>query len=262
MSSSLPPRDKLHSVAVILVRPRYPENIGAAARICFNFGIPKLIVVSENEPEREKMLKMATHKAAHLINNLEIYPDLRTAAGPFHFLVGTSARQGRHRVLEQTPREVMAEIAPLLSTTSKIGLLFGPENCGLTNADLDYCHYTSTIPTADFSSLNLAQAVAIHCYELYLAVRSADSPSFSEIDYANSHEQQEMFDHIEEVLTRTTFLKDANHSYWMRNIRQFLGRIKMRKKEASIVRGICRKFLWHEQRAEEIEQETESELPF
>ena len=123
--------------------------------------------------------------------------------------------------------------------------MFGPENTGLTNAELDLCQYTSTIPTADFSSLNLAQAVAIHCYELVMAITSAHTQPLPDSDFANSFELEGMYGHIEQALTTTTYLDHDNTSYWMRNIRQFLSRVRIKKKEASMIRGICRKFLWH-----------------
>lgn len=238
---------RLDLAAVILVGPRYPENIGAAARVALNFGIPKLIVVSTEKYDEERMLKMATHKAAHLIREMEIYPTTGEAAAPFNFIVATTARQGRRRIIDQTPGEVIKEVAPLLMAGNKVALMFGPENTGLTNEDLDYCHFTSTIPTADFSSLNLAQAVAIHCHELYMAVTRAQTPPTPEADFANSYELEGMFGHIEQVLTFTTFLKDNNNVYWMRSIRQFLYRIRLKKKEAAMIRGICRKFLWHQE---------------
>ena len=234
----------LDGSAIILVGPRYPENIGASARIAFNFGINQLIVVTDEYYDKERMLKMATHKAAHLIQNMKIYRDTADAVAPFQFIVGTTAMQGRHRVLEQTPREIMAELAPL-AANNRVALMFGPENTGLTNRDLDFCQFMSTIPTADFSSLNLAQAVAIHCYELVLATSSYNSADISDSDYANSHQLEGMFSHIEEALTTTTYLGEHNTNYWMRNIRQFLSRVKVKKKEASMIRGICRKFLWH-----------------
>lgn len=230
--------------AIILVRPRYPENIGASARIALNFGIERLILVSDVVPDRERMLKMATHKAAPLIHNMTIEQDAAAAAAPYQFIVGTTARQGRHRILEQTPREVMHEIAGL-APANKVAMMFGPENTGLTNRELDLCQFTSTIPTADFSSLNLAQAVAIHCYELAMAMHVPTTSSLPDSDYANSFELEGMYGHIEEALATTTYLDEQNTSYWMRNIRQFLSRIRLKKKEASMIRGICRKFLWH-----------------
>ncbi|HER63062.1 MAG TPA: tRNA methyltransferase, partial [Desulfobacteraceae bacterium] len=226
------------------VHPRYPENIGASARIALNFGIGEVIVVSKQAPDRERMLKMATHKAAALIHNMSLVKEAAEAAEPFQFIIGTTARQGRHRKLEQTPREVMSEVAPLVRN-NRIALMFGPENTGLTNSELDLCQFTSTIPTADFSSLNLAQAVAIHCYELAMAISSAATRPLPDSDFANSFELEGMYGHIEQALATTTYLDEQNTSYWMRNIRQFLSRVRLKKKEASMIRGMCRKFLWH-----------------
>ncbi len=256
MSPEQHPVTSLPGSAIILVRPKYPENIGASARIACNFGIEQLIVVDDKQPDQERMLKMATHKAAHLIQGLQVFSDTRTASEPFHFIVGTTARQGRHRVLEQTPHEVMKELAPL-AAGSRAALMFGPENSGLTNEDLDLCQFTSTIPTVDFSSLNLAQAVAIHCYELSMALHQV-STHVREADFANSYDLEGMYEHIERALTATTFIRHTNKTYWMRNIRQFLSRIRIKKKEASLIRGACRKFIWH---SEQIDGERQEEKP-
>lgn len=235
---------QLPETAIILVHPRYPENIGASARIALNFGISQLIVVTDEQPDEERMLKMATHKAAHLIHAMVRCRDAAEAATPFQFIVGTTARQGRQRIPEKTPRKVMAQLAPLVSG-NRVALMFGPENTGLTNSELDLCQFTSTIPTADFSSLNLAQAVGIHCYELVMAIRQPSSPQVRETDFANSNQLEGMYQHIEDVLMTTSYLVDYNRIYWMRSIRQFLSRVRVTKKEASMIRGVCRKFLWH-----------------
>lgn len=236
----------LGNVGLILVRPNYPENIGASARIAFNFGLSNLTVVSDREPDQERMLKMATHKASHLIENMQLVETTRKAAEPYHFIVATTARQGRQRLRNNSPRKVMGEVCPLASDPgNRIGLMFGPENSGLTNEDIDFCQFSSTIPTADFSSLNLAQAVAIHCYELSTALGAGRVGSPTKSPYANSFDQEGMYEHIANALNEVTFLNEGNQTYWMRNIRQFLGRIHLTKKEASLIRGICRKFLWH-----------------
>lgn len=242
----------LSGSGLILVRPKYPENIGASARIACNFGIEQLTVVAEEMPDKERMLKMSTHKAAHLIHNLRLVDNTRAAAEPYHFIVGTTARQGRHRILEKAPQAVMSELAPL-AVDHRIALMFGPESSGLTNEDLDSCQFTSTVPTADFSSLNLAQAVAIHCYELSMAVGRLDEPANKdgESQYANSYDLEGMYEHIEQALTKITFIRHTNKTYWMRNIRQFLSRTRIKKKEASLIRGVCRKFLWHSGQEEE-----------
>ena len=238
------PSDRLGQVGIILVGPKYPENVGASARIASNFGIGHLVVVSEEHFDQERMLKMATHKAANLIREMRICRTTAEAAAPFHLIVGTTARQGRHRPEDQTPREAMAAIAPL-TAANRIGLMFGPESTGLSNEDLDLCQFASTIPTAGFSSINLAQAVAIHCYELYTAVHPHPFAAVPKSGFANSFDLEGMYEHIEEALNEITFLHDTNRTYWMRNIRQFLGRVHLKKREASMIRGICRKLLWH-----------------
>lgn len=237
---------ELAGSGIILVHPKYPENIGATARIACNFGISRLIVVSSESYDEERMLKMATHKAGHLIRDMQYCATTAEAAAPFHFIVGTTARQGRKRLEDQSPREVMARLAPLVAG-NRIGLMFGQESAGLTNEDLDFCQFASTIPTAGFASLNLAQAVAIHAYELYTALNQNPFAAVPKSEFANSYDLEGMYEHIEEALSAITFLRDTNHSYWMRNIRQFLGRVRLKKKEASMIRGICRKFLWHSQ---------------
>jgi tRNA/rRNA methyltransferase len=236
----------LPGCGLILVRPKYPENIGAAARIACNFGLEQLTVVADEPPDQERMLKMATHKAAHLIEDLQLVSSSREAAAPYQFLVGTTARQGKYRTVEvKPPREVMAELVPLIADGSRTALMFGPESSGLSNEDLDLCQFATTIATADFSSLNLAQAVAICCYELHMAATGHAFVSGGGSSYANSHELEGMYEHIDQSLSRIGFLHDTSRSYWMRNIRQFLSRTRIKKKEASLIRGVCRKFLWH-----------------
>jgi len=238
-------RSLLSQVAIILVRPKFPENIGSAARVAFNMGVKRLILVRDELPEREPMAKMATHKAAHLIDNMEVYGTLEEALKPFSIIIGTTARLGKRRSMEKTPREVIEEVIPDL-TNNQLAIIFGPEDSGLTNDELKYCRYISSIPTADFSSLNLAQAIAIHCYELYYQIVYAPHAFEPKPHIATSHELEGMYQHVEETLLRIDFLEEKSHTYWMNNVRQFLGRFRLTSKEAKIIRGICRQFLWHQ----------------
>lgn len=236
---------RLNNIAVVLKKPKYAENIGAAARMCFNMGIAKLIVIRDEVPEYENMAKMATHKAVHLIDQMEIHENLPEALAPFSFVVGTTARLGRKRTVERPPRDIIGDIIPLLEN-NKIAFLFGPEDRGLTNDDLKYCQYTSCIPTAEFASLNLAQAVAIHCYELYYAIVETTREKAAKPEYASTFQLEGMYEHVEKALLKIDFLNEKSHHYWMRNIRHFLGRVRLTSKEANIIRGICRQFLWYQ----------------
>ena len=234
----------LDNLAIVLMKPKYAENVGAAARCAMNMGISRLIIVSNEAPDREKMLKMATHKAAHLIEDLKRFASLKDALAPFSHVVGTSARQGRKRRIENSPRYILDTILPLLEH-NQVALLFGPEDRGLTNQDLKYCQTTVTIPTAEFSSLNLAQAVAVLCYELYWGVMYPGKIMQSTPKLASSFELEGMYEHVEKLLNQIGFLRTNDSSYWIRNIRHFLGRVGLRAKEARIIRGFCRQFLWY-----------------
>jgi len=239
----------LGHLAIVLVRPKFPENIGAAARIAHNMGIERLVVVRDEPPDEAAMAamaKMATHKAAHVLAAMTVHDNLAAAVAPFSLVVGTTARHGRHRVLERSPRDIVKTILDDLPEND-VAILFGPEDAGLTNDDLKYCQFLSTIPTAGFASLNLAQAVAIHCYEFFYALAYEPQAIQPRPRLADSHEMEGMYAHVEAALTRIDFLKENNHAYWMNNIRQFFGRLHLSKKDAKIIRGICRQFIWHQE---------------
>ncbi len=232
----------LDHIAIVLMEPKFPENIGAAARAAWNMGISRLIVVGSEAPDPERMAMMATHKAAHLLEKMEFHHSLETALAPFSRVVGTTARRGRQRIQKKSPRDVVTEILPLLPD-NEIAFLFGPEDRGLTNEDLQFCQLISCVPTADFSSLNLAQSVAIHCYEIYHGVVHSRKEMASSPRLASTFELEGMYHYLEETLSAIDFLQDKSHDYYMNNIRQFLGRMRLSPKDSSTIRGICRQFL-------------------
>ncbi len=232
----------LSKIAIVLVRPKFAENIGAAARIARNMGITRLILVTDTLPDRETMAKMATHKAAHLIDQIEFHKSLPEAIASFSVIVGTTARKGRHRFAKHSPREMVEVLIPQLQN-NQVAILFGPEDTGLTNSDLKHCQMASAIPTADFSSINLAQAVAIHCYELYYGIIHLAKDIECVPVLASSHELESMYTHLEKSLFAIDFLDNVSHIHWMSNIRQLLHRIKLTPKETNIIRGICKKFI-------------------
>lgn len=158
---------ELDNIAVILVRPKYAENIGSAARVALNMGIEHLWLVGVNAEtfDLETAKKTATHNAAHLLDMARIFPHFSDIVPYFSMLVATTARVGRGRRTTSLPEQIAAPLLPYLQS-GKVGLVFGPENTGLANNELKHCGIQVTIPTAKFSSLNLAQSVGILCYEL------------------------------------------------------------------------------------------------
>jgi tRNA/rRNA methyltransferase len=229
-------------VEIILHRPRYPENIGAAARAIRNMGIGQLVVVNPENCDLTRILKMATHAAADVVEKMEVFEDLKRAVAPYQYVVGTTARLGGERQTVFSPFDLADRLIPI-SQKNKIAILFGPEDRGLTNEDIRLCHALVNIPTAKFSSLNLAQAVMILCYEMFKASRESKRAHIPKL--AERHELEGMYQQLQEILIRIDFIKPNNPDYWMNNLRRFFNRLPLRAKEVRIIRGICRQVDWY-----------------
>jgi tRNA/rRNA methyltransferase len=232
----------LKNIAIVLHRPSYPENIGAAARAACNMGISQLIVVDPRDCDLTRILKMATHFAADLVETMEVFEDLATALAPFQYVVGTTARVGRKRPTMSDPRQV-AESVISVSQPNRVALLFGPENWGLTNDELMLCDALVTIPTGAFSSLNLAQAVMILCYEVFLASREQARPSGPRL--ATRQELEAMYEQLKKTLINISFINPENPEYWMQQVRRFLSRVGLQSRDVRMIRGMCRQIEWY-----------------
>jgi len=233
---------KKDNIAIVLVEPQIPENIGAAARAMNNMGIGRLILVSPKNPDRDRMLKSATLHSARVIDNIEIYGDVKEAVSGFGYVAGTTARLGTMRPAMTTPRSLAQKLADV-SQKNMTAILFGPEDRGLANEHLQYCHTITTIPTSDFSSLNLAQAVLIICYEIFSAGMKQTKSSVPRL--ANSFELEGMYSHLKDVLLKIGFINQENPDHWMMYVRRFLSRLPLRAREVRIIRGICRQIDWY-----------------
>ena len=202
------------------------------------------------------MNKTATGSSTKVLDEMNIYKDLREALAPFQYLVGTTARIGTSRPALTRPRSLAQKLIPV-SRDNSIAILFGPEDRGLSNDQLRFCHTIATVPTALFSSLNLAQAVVIICYELFLATDQThqDTPIPR---LANSFELEGMYDHLREMLSKIGFLDPQNPEHWLLNIRRFLARVPLRAREVRIIRGICRQMDWYVSQFDTLRKEKEN----
>jgi tRNA/rRNA methyltransferase len=232
----------LDHITVVLQRPHFPENIGAAARAMRNMGIRRMIVVEPENYDLSRVLKMATHVAADVVQEIQIAQNLRQALSPFHLVVGTTARLGGERETVLSPSHMADRLIPL-SQENTIAIVFGPEDRGLSNEDLRLCHELINIPTAEFSSLNLAQAVMVICYELYTAGRPLTQARAPRL--ATRHELDGMYDQLRDILVRISYINPENPDYWMNKIRRFFTRLQLKAGEVSIIRGICRQIDWY-----------------
>lgn len=232
----------LANVRVVLHRPRYPENIGAAARAVRNMGIQRLDIVQPENPAEDRIRKMATHAAGDVVDRMTTYDSLADALLDCGYVVGATARLGGQRQVALAPG-AMARRLIAISQENAIAIVFGPEDRGLTNEDLQRCHALINIPTADFSSLNLSQAVMVVCYALFTAGQEDAGPAAPRL--ASRHELDSMYEQLKDVLVRISYINPENPDYWMNHMRRFFTRIQLRAREVSIIRGLCRQVDWY-----------------
>jgi tRNA/rRNA methyltransferase len=232
---------RLERVAIVLFRLQLAENIGAVARAACNMGINRLVLVQPLDLNRERMAMMATGLSVRLLESMKIYDDLGQALAPFQYIVGTTARLGGVRNVFHSPREMATRLVEI-SAENEVALVFGPENWGLTNEELPFCHALVTIPTGECSSLNLAQAVMVMAYELFTAASA--KPHFVP-RLANSRELETMYAMLQETLLKINFISHQNPEHWMFNVRRLFARHGLRAREARVIKGICRQIDWY-----------------
>ena len=235
-------RVNLDNIAIVLHRPRIPENIGSTARAMCNMGLKRLLAVAVENYDPERALRLSTHAAADVVKRIVFYDQLKDAVAEFNYVVGTTARLGGQRTKISSPKTIASNLVSI-SQNNQVAILFGPEDRGLTNAELRLCHALVNIPTADFSSLNLAQAVMILCYEFFLAGIAEPKEAIPKL--ANRYELDGMYEQVKDILVRINYINPENPDYWMNKLRFFFSRLRLRAAEVSIIRGICRQSNWY-----------------
>jgi tRNA/rRNA methyltransferase len=234
---------KTENITIVLNRPKYPGNVGSVVRCAKNMGIEKIMVVGNRQLDEEEMKTMATHTAADIVANIRYFDELDDALAGFHYIVGTTSRRGNARGPVVSPREMAEHLPAGISRENEIALLFGPEDTGLSNDELRFCHLVVAIPASSrFKSINLSHAVMILCYEIFIS--RAESPEVFAPRLATSAELENMYDHMKALLTEIGFLNPQNPDYWMMYIRRLFSRTTLFSREVKILRGICRQVEW------------------
>jgi len=234
-------RVNLDSISIVLVRPKFHENIGAVARAMKNMGLGRLILVDGCSPLHMNAYKLASG-AEDILERAEEFPTLREAISEMGCVVGMTSRVGKERNPLLTPKALMKKLLPL-SAKNSIGLVFGSEREGLTNGELSLCHLYVGIPSSpSFPSLNLAQAVMVICYELF---QSSITVSKHLLQLAEAEQLEKMFEHMEETLVKIGFLDPLHPQRVMRVLRRLFGRSQMDDREVRILHGIWSQMDWH-----------------
>ena len=229
------------SIFIILVRPRFPENIGSVARAMKNMGFHRLTIVDGCSPLHMNAYKLASG-AEDILERAEEFPTLREAISELGYVVGTTSRKGKERNPLLTPQALVKKIVPL-SVRNSIGLVFGSEKEGLTNEELSLCHLHVRIPSSEpFPSLNLAQAVMVLCYELF---QSSLTISEHPIQLAQAEPLERMFEHMGKTLVDIGFLDPHHPKKIMRVLRKLFGRSQLEEREVQILEGIWSQMDWY-----------------
>ncbi len=257
----------LDNFAFVLFRPKSAGNIGASARALKNMGISDLRIVTDEcrrpnvgrnpwpqqSARSENVAEIMAVHARDVLATARIHSDLRAALDDRTVVVGTTARKGLYRS-EARPIRTAAPELVRLSSTNRVAIVFGPEDCGLTNEELKLCQRLITIPTApEYPSLNLAQAVMIMAYELMLAASAPPEVQAAE-RWALSAEVNAMLERMAKALVAIGFLPADNPDHIMFALRAILGRAGLRPRELDILNGIARQILWFGENGREILQ--------
>lgn len=234
--------DLLKQIRVVLVNTSHPGNIGGTARAMKNMGLEKLYLVEPREYPSERAFYRAAG-ALDILDNAVVVDSLAEAVADCGLVVGSSARERGIPWPLMNPREC-GRRACQEAATHEVALVFGREDRGLTNEELHLCTYHVHIPAnSDYSSLNLAAAVQVLCYEARMAALEAEAetlPSLNEWDVPPaSHEALERyFEHLEQALVDIDFHNRDNPRQTMARLRRLYGRIRLDEMELAILRGV------------------------
>lgn len=232
----------LNNIAIILVNTKYPGNIGSAARAMFNMGLTRLILAAPQCTINDESYRMAKSGRA-ILESAKICKSVTSALRGIRFLAGTTGKSGGYRAPAHTPRRVVPRILAH-AAQQKVGILFGPEDTGLVDDDLQLCQVLIRIPTQHKGhSINLAQSVMILCYELLLG--SLEREPGQTVRLAPLEQVEAMYTQLESALLDIGFLQPQNARHMMFKLRQLMGRAGLEPSDVGVLRGIARQIAWY-----------------
>lgn len=228
----------LPQIRFTLIETSHPGNIGAAARAMRCMDFSDMVLVAPKFFPHPDALSRASG-AEHVLNQARVYADLKPALGDSVFVVGTTARERSIGWPVLEPRPAAARIMAR-SKEGPVSILFGRESSGLTNTEVDMCQLLVRIPTGrHYTSLNLASAVQIMAYELFLCLghnTETSTPQAVPADYASL---DRFYRHLEQTLHDIDFIKSGNPpTKLMRKLTWMFNRMQPSSEEISILRGI------------------------
>lgn len=246
-------------IVLVLVEPQDAVNVGGVIRVMLNFGLQRLRLVRP-APGAVDLARLddVAHRSDEIVHHLAVVHTLAEALADVTYVAGTTARPRAQPGVTSTPRAAAPDLLHQAGR-GKLALVFGPENTGLGNRDLDVCHVVLNIPTAPaYRSLNLAQAALLVCYELWLESQTPDWPeSVAVADQvpdrgsgdghaSASHvpalvgDLEDLFAESARALQRIGFVKSGQEAAVMRRLRSIVHRAQPTADEVGLLRAIAR----------------------
>jgi TrmH family RNA methyltransferase len=225
------------NIYIVLKDTIYPGNIGATARAMANFGLKNMALVNPQCEFTEETYSRA-RIAAPIFENAPIYKNLDELSSELAVLVGTS-RRGAYRLhMRTSPRLAVEEIADKYSHV-KTGIVFGSENAGLSNEDLEKCAWYITIPThPDFESLNLSHSVSIIAYELYAFEKSATEDLYK--TPAPVDQVEGLFRHMVQFLQAVGFPNRGSEGRVYADLKRVISSADLKLTDVNLMHGFMR----------------------
>jgi TrmH family RNA methyltransferase len=230
----------LSNVVLVLHEPQNILNIAGVVRAMKNMGLHRLRLVNPAEFDPWRITGIA-HRSEDVVENAEIFQSLPEALAQAVMVMGTTARPRTAQRNYVRPREAASRVVDR-ARAGEVVVLFGREDRGLGNEALDLCHALAIVPTDPaYSSLNLAQAALLMCYEVFLAAQEADEPlprGRRSTRPATAEELENTYAALEDGLHRIDFFKSRRPESIMRTLRTVLGRAEPDLQEAGLLRAI------------------------
>jgi len=236
---------------IVLVRPRNPLNIAAAARAMKNFGLEDFVLVAAYEPVW--LDARAAPGARDLLQTARVVPRLRDALEDRTFVLGTSSLARRRPVQTIFSLSQLGGILKRRKAPQRLAILFGSEKTGLSNRDLGHCHAVLRIPTEEGApSMNLGQAVAVCCYELAQSLKGRGKPQEVSMRMATSSasggatvgEVNRLVEAVERLLGEKSGNRAGRLGGRSAQLRELCLRCPLQSQDVTLLLGVLRDLAW------------------
>ena len=232
---------------IVLIRPQMGENIGAAARAMWNFGLDRMRIVDPRDGWPNSAAVAMASGAGRLLDEAEVFDDVADGIADRTYVYATTARPRELTKPVFSPEAAMVEAAARIARGEKVAVMFGPERSGMENADIAYANAIITVPVnSHFPSLNLAQCVLLVGYEWRRTVGDVVDVMIQgqTVDPASQQDIESLARHYEDRLDDAGFFYPAHKAANMKlNLRNLWSRMPMTRADVQMLHGMLRQLL-------------------